>query len=177
MSGFSVSHLIQSVQFSCTQVSTAESTAGLTRELHMFSRSSWNMLSALPENRVKQDSNWMKELTLPRHTSLPQSCPKLCCGVALTQPCPRSTIHSYNNITQHSDISQPSTNNKTELVEKSVWDFMAFFYPLYLFSLPETIGSLKQLEQDVQDANEGRRTKAIYSISKTGQITLCNTEE
>lgn len=28
---------------------------------------------------------------------------------------------------------------------------MAFFYPFFLFSLPETIGGLKPLEQDVQD--------------------------
>lgn len=38
-----------------------------------------------------------------------------------------------------------------ELVEKFVWYFYGIFYPFYLLSLPETLGGLKPLAQDVQD--------------------------
>lgn len=86
ISGVSSPHLIWSVQCSCSQVSTAESTAGLAWELQMFSRLPWNMLSAMPKNQVEQSSCWTKALTVPRHVGLHWSCAKLCCEAALLSP-------------------------------------------------------------------------------------------
>lgn len=87
-SGVSSSHLICSVQCSCSQVSTAEPTAGLAWELQMFSRLPWNMLLAMPKNQAKA------ELVLNRSTDRAQARgpPLILCKALLwssaARPCP-----------------------------------------------------------------------------------------
>lgn len=62
----------------------------------------------------------------------------------------------HNTLTQKYNSAQSYIPAKHKQHNGAVWKiclgFYGIFYPLYLFSLPETIGSLKQLEQDVQDA-------------------------